>query len=128
MRYTIPRAHDRASPEYLRLFAYLDRMATLLDGRYRVPFTRVHFGWDPIVGLLPVVGDLAGAAVSLYLVGCARKLGADGRLAWRMALNVVVDALVGAIPIVGWVFDLFFRANARNLQLLVDHIERHRRT
>lgn len=128
MHDVIPPAHERASPEYLRLFAHLDRTATLLDGRYRVPFTRIRFGWDAIVGLLPVAGDLATAAVSLHLVGCARKLGADGPLASRMVLIVLIDALVGAIPIVGTIFDVLFRANERNLLLLIDHIQRHRRT
>jgi Domain of unknown function (DUF4112) len=128
MHDVIPRAHERASPEYLRLFAHLDRTATLLDGRYCLPFTRIRFGWDVIVGLLPVAGDLMTAAVSLYLVRCARKLGADRPLAARMLLNVAVDALIGAIPIIGTIFDVFFRANERNLLLLIDHIQRHRMT
>jgi len=127
MPHKIPGAHDPASPEYLRLLGYLDQKATLLDSRYRIPFTRVRFGWDAIVGLLPIVGDLAMAAASLYLVSCARQLGADGRLALRMVLNVLIDALFGAIPIIGTIFDIFFRANERNLQLLIDQIERHRR-
>ena len=60
--------------EYLRLFDRLDRTAALLDSRFRVPYTRVRFGWDAIIGLLPVVGDLATAAVSLHLVRCAHTL------------------------------------------------------
>lgn len=127
MLYSIPSSRDAASPEYLRLFEGLDRTARLLDSRYRVPFTRVCFGWDAIVGLLPVVGDLATAAASLHLVRCARTLGADGRLASRMVLNVLIDALLGFIPVIGTIFDVFFRANERNLKLLVDHIERQRR-
>ena len=127
MRYTIPRAQDPVDPEYLRLFRDLDRTATLLDSKYRVPYTRVRFGWDPIVGLLPIVGDLAAAAVSLHLVRRARILGADSGLASRMVLNVLADALLGAVPIIGTIFDIYFRANERNLQLLVDCIERHRR-
>ena len=127
MRYTIPRAQDPVDPEYLRLFRDLDRMATLLDSKYRVPYTQVRFGWDPIVGLLPIVGDLAAAAVSLHLVRRAHILGADSRLASRMVLNVLVDTLLGAVPIIGTIFDIYFRANERNLRLLVDSIERHRR-
>lgn len=127
MRYTVPTVHDPANLEYLRLFGQLDRMATLLDSRYRVPYTRIRFGWDAIIGLLPVAGDLVTAAASLHLVRRARTLGADGRLASAMVLNVLVDALFGLIPIVGTVFDVFFRANERNLKLLIDHIERHRR-
>ena len=113
--------------EYLRLFDRLDRTAALLDSRFRVPYTRVRFGWDAIIGLLPVVGDLATAAVSLHLVRCAHTLGADGRLASRMVLNILVDTALGFIPILGTIFDVFFRANERNLKLFIDHIERHRR-
>ena len=127
MRHVIPGAHELASPEYLRLFDHLDQTATLLDSRYRIPFTRIRFGWDPIVGLVPVVGDLAIAVVSLHLVRCARTLGADGRLASRMVLNVLADALLGSIPIIGTLFDIFFRTNERNLKLLIEHIEQHRR-
>ena len=127
MRHTIPSVHDPANLEYLRLFEQLDRMATLLDSRYCVPYTRIRFGWDAIIGLLPVVGDLATAAASLHLVRRAHALGADGRLASAMVLNVLVDALLGFIPIIGTIFDVFFRANDRNVKLLIDHIERHRR-
>ncbi|MGE0851349.1 MAG: DUF4112 domain-containing protein [Hyphomicrobiaceae bacterium] len=128
MRYAIPSAHDPVEPEYLWLLQDLDRKASLLDSRYPIPFTRVRFGWDAIVGLLPVVGDVVTAAVGLHLVHRACRLGADGRVASRMVLNVAVDALLGAIPIVGTVFDVYFRANERNLRLLFDHIERHRRS
>jgi hypothetical protein len=110
----------------LRLFERLDQVAGLLDSRYRVPFTDVRFGWDAIVGLVPVLGDLATVAASLHIVHRARTLGADGRLASRMMVNVLIDAVLGFIPIIGTVFDVFFRANERNLKLLIDHIERHR--
>ncbi len=127
MRYAIPGSDDPAGPEYLRLFDHLDRTAALLDSRYRIPFTRVRFGWDAIVGLLPVAGDLVTAAVSLHLIRYARRLGADGRLVSRMALNVLIDALLGSIPIIGTFFDVLFRANERNLKLLIDAIEQRRR-
>lgn len=126
MRFTIPAAHDPIHPEYLVRLENLDRKASLLDSRYRIPFTRVRFGWDAIVGLLPVVGDVVTTAASIYLLYCARGLGADNRVAGRMALNTAIDALLGVIPIIGTVFDVYFRANERNLRLLIDHIERHR--
>ena len=127
MPHKIPCALVPASPEYLRLLSYLDQKATVLDSIYRVPFTRVRFGWDAIVGLLPIVGDLAMAAVSLHLVSCARQLGADNRLSFRMVLNILIDALLGAVPIIGTISDIWFRANERNLKLLIDQIQRHRR-
>ena len=113
---------DFEDPEYVRLLDYLDRMSTLLDSRYRIPFTRVRVGWDAIGGLLPVVGDVITTGLSIHLVYRARSLGADGPLASRMVLNVLVDALLGAIPVIGTIFDVFFRANERNLKLLIDRI------
>ncbi len=121
-----PRPQVFEDPEYVRGLDALDRMSTLLDSRYRIPFTHVRLGWDAIGGLLPVVGDLITAALSIHFVYRARHLGADGPLIRRMALNVLVDALLGAIPLVGTIFDVFFRANERNLQLLLDHIVRQR--
>src|SRR5262245_39562659 len=128
MRYAIPSAHDPVDPEYLWLLQDLDRKASLLDSRYLIPFTRIRFGWDAIVGLLPVVGDVVTAAVGLNLVHRAWRLGADGRIASRMVLNIAVDALLVAIPILGTILDVYFRANERNVRLLFDHIERHRRS
>ena len=127
MRNVNPALDELERPQYLRLLDHLDRTAALLDSTYRIPYTRVRFGWDAIVGLVPVVGDLATTAASLHLIRCARKLGADGRLVSHMVLNVLVDAIVGAVPIAGTVFDIFFRANERNLKLLIDDIERRRR-
>lgn len=121
-----PASDELERAQYLRLFDHLDRTAALLDSRYRVPFTHVRFGWDAIIGLVPVAGDLATAAVSVHLIRCARRLGADGRLTRLMVLNLLVDAVFGAVPIAGTIFDVFFRANERNLKLLVDDIERRR--
>lgn len=128
MRNEIPAESGATDPNYLELLARVDRLAMLLDSRYRIPFTRIHFGWDAIGGIVPVAGDLVTLLASIYLVGCARRLGADGKASRRMALNVALDAAIGAIPIAGTVFDVFFRANERNLKLLIDHIEHRRPT
>ncbi len=126
MRYEIPGGNDRISPEYTELLARLDRLTSLLDSQYRIPWTPFRFGWDVIVGLVPVLGDIAMAAASLYLVTLARQLGASKAMTAVMVGNVLVDALIGAIPIIGTVPDIWFRANERNLRLLVDEIERRR--
>lgn len=126
MRYTIPRGDGPIEPDYVALLDRLDRFAMLLDSRYRIPFTRIRFGWDAIGSLIPVAGDLATLVASVYLVRNARRLGAGNKIARRMAVNVVLDAAIGAIPIIGTVFDIFFRANERNLKLLVDEIQRRR--
>lgn len=117
----------RLTPEqklqYQRTLARLDRYAGLLDSRFRIPFTRIRFGVEPLIGLLPGIGDLAGFGLSLYLVGEAIKLRAGPRLVGKMLGNVTVDFVVGLVPIVGDAFDLVYRANDRNANLLRDHIE-----
>lgn len=115
------------TPEFMRVLQRVDRLAMLLDARYRIPLTRIHFGWDAVVGLVPVGGDLLMAAVSMGLIRDARRLGASYRCVARMAGYVAIDLLLGAIPIVGPVFDVFYCANLRVLQLLIDRIARQPR-
>ena len=71
MRYEIPGGSDRISSEYTELLARLDRLTALLDSQFRIPWTPIRFGWDAIVGLVPVLGDLAMMIASLYLVTLA---------------------------------------------------------
>jgi hypothetical protein len=104
--------------------ARLDRMraaARLLDSRFRIPGTNIRFGLDAIVGLVPGVGDFAGAIASAYFIYEAARLGAPGPVLARMVTNVGVEALVGAIPILGDLFDVAFKANNRNVRLLEQH-------
>jgi len=100
----------------------LDRVADLLDARYRIPFTPIRFGWDSILGLIPGVGDLATLGPSAYVIYKAHKLGARKRTVGRMAVNTGLDVTIGAIPLVGDVFDLMFKANRRNFALLRDDL------
>ena len=101
--------------------ARLDRMraaARLLDSRFRIPGTNIRFGLDAIVGLVPGLGDFAGAAASAYFIYEAVRLGAPASVVTRMATNVGIEALVGAIPVLGDLFDVAFKANNRNVRLL----------
>ncbi|MDX1634229.1 MAG: DUF4112 domain-containing protein [Marinobacter sp.] len=109
--------------QYQRTLDRLDRYAGLLDSRFRIPFTRIRFGLEPLIGLLPGIGDLAGFGLSLYLVGEAVKLRAGSRLIGKMLGNVAVDFVVGLVPVLGDAFDLVWRANDRNARLLREHIE-----
>jgi hypothetical protein len=115
---TAPAAHD---PE--AVLAEIDRLATLLDSRHRIPGTSIRFGLDAILGLLPGVGDAAAAAPALYLIWRARQLGVPRGLLLRMIANVGLDTAVGSVPLAGGVFDLFFKANRRNQALLRRHFE-----
>ena len=93
-------------------------LAGLLDSRFRVPGTNLTFGLDGILGLVPGFGDAAGLALSAYVIVQAIGLGARGATVGRMVANVAIDAAVGAIPVLGWVFDFWFKANNRNVALL----------
>lgn len=98
--------------------ARLRKFAWLLDGQFGLPGTRFRFGVNSILGLSPVVGDVALGLVSLYLVWEARQLGAPNALVARMLGNVAIEVAGGSVPILGDVFDMAFKANLRNLDLL----------
>lgn len=93
-------------------------LTRLMDGLFEIPLVKRKFGLDPLIGLVPVVGDLIPAAIGLYLVFEARELGASRWLQARMVGNLLLDLLVGAVPVLGDFFDLMFRAHHRNLKLL----------
>lgn len=106
----------------------IHRAAHLLDTRFRIPGTRVTFGLEPILGLVPGVGDAAGLLASAGVVVQAVRLGARG---WTLALmlwHVTVDAVVGSIPILGTIFDVIYKANQRNVRLLERHADDPPRT
>lgn len=93
-------------------------LTRLLDTAFYVPVLRTRAGLDAVLGLIPGVGDLITAALGLYLVFEARELGASRWLRARMIGNLVVDFAVGAVPLVGDLFDVYFKAHVRNLKLL----------
>ena len=93
-------------------------IARLLDTAVRIPGTNIRFGLDAVLGLIPGVGDFAGAALSGYVLLTAARAGAPTTLLARMLANVGLDALVGAVPVLGDLFDVAFKANARNAALL----------
>jgi hypothetical protein len=99
----------------------LDILAAWLDTAVLVPGTNIRFGVEALLRLWPVIGDAAASALSLYLLYSAKKLGVPRLLLARMLLNVVIEGAVGAIPIAGDAFDVFFRANRRNIALLRAH-------
>jgi hypothetical protein len=102
---------------------WLERLVFLLDQAIGIPGTRWRIGLDGIAGLLfPGAGDAAGALVSAALVLMAARQGVPRVVVGRMVFNVAVDALIGAVPVLGDLFDFAWKANTRNLQLL----ERHR--
>lgn len=93
-------------------------LAQLLDQAVRVPGTRVGLGLDFLLGLVPGAGDLAGTALASYGLWVAQRLGAPRSLLVRMAGNIAIDTIVGAVPVLGDLFDLAWKSNVRNLALL----------
>jgi len=94
-----------------------------MDSAYRVPGTSIRFGWDPIVGLVPGVGDVATASFAVAILYHAYRLGVPAVVLARMTLNVLIDLSAGLVPVAGDVADIAWKANRRNLALL----ERHER-
>jgi hypothetical protein len=103
------------TPEKLQT---LEVVADLLDNRFRIPFTNIRFGLDAIIGLIPYVGDIAGLAVAMVLSFQLFRHGAGPVLMLRMMANYLLDALVGMVPILGDLFDIGFKANKRNVEML----------
>jgi hypothetical protein len=102
----------------------LDRLADLLDSRWRIPGTNWRFGVDAVASVMPVAGSLATALVSAHIIKKAHDLGAPGHVLARMVGNVAFDAVVGSVPVVGTLFDFAFKANRRNMKLLRGHFGR----
>jgi hypothetical protein len=104
----------------------LERLADLLDSRWRIPGLGIPIGIDGIASIFPVVGDSATGIVSAYLVYQASRLGVPRSVLLRMAGNAGLDWAVGSIPVIGTIFDIGFKANTRNVNLLRRHLERER--
>lgn len=105
--------------------ARVEAMEALLERMFVMPGIRRPIGLDSIIGLIPVVGDIATAAMGAYIIWEARNLGLPKWKLARMAANIGFDTLLGAIPFVGDAFDFVFRSNSRNLRILRKHLDRH---
>lgn len=97
-------------------------LVTLLDDRFRIPGTDVRFGLDPIIGILfPGAGDAVTGAGSIGLLALALRRGVPASVLRKMVLNILIDAVFGSLPLIGDVFDVAFKANRRNMELLREH-------
>jgi hypothetical protein len=104
----------------------LDTLARFLDSAVRVPGTNIRFGADALMNLIPGVGMLTSKGMSAYLIWEARRLGVPSGTLLRMVGNIGVDFVISAVPLVGWIGDVFYRSNLRNMALLRDHLDRVR--
>ncbi|NKI34742.1 DUF4112 domain-containing protein [Wenzhouxiangella sp. XN79A] len=102
----------------------LQRLSDLMDRAFPIPGTNIRFGFDSIIGLIPVAGDTVSAAISGYIYTFARKAGVPRRKRMKMVWNIFVDWLIGLVPLVGDMFDIGFKANTRNVRIIMTHFER----
>lgn len=105
----------------------LDRIARRLDSNFRIPVLGLRFGWDSVFGLIPGVGDLATAVPGVFMIYEGVQMGARRRVLARMGVNTAVDLFVGSIPLIGDIFDLFFKSHRRNIVLLKTEVARKKR-
>lgn len=103
----------------------VEAMEAVLEGMFVIPGTKRRVGLDSLVGLIPVVGDVATAAMGAWIVWEARNLGLSKWQLTRMAANVGVDTVIGAIPFAGDIFDFLFKSNTKNLRIIRRHLDRH---
>jgi hypothetical protein len=104
----------------------LRKLKLTLDEAFRVPGTNIRFGWDPLIGMVPWLGDLLTALLSCAIVLQAHHMRIPRVVQVRMVGNVAIDLLVGAIPFVGDIADLFWKSNTKNFALLERHADRVR--
>lgn len=106
---------------------HLDILAHVLDSAFVIPGTNIRFGLDAVIGLIPVIGDTIGAAISLFLLHEARRLKLPWWRRWLMMKNIFIDWLFGLIPFFGDLFDVAFKSNTKNVRILREWREKTRR-
>ncbi|MFM2064049.1 MAG: hypothetical protein RLZZ507_3720 [Cyanobacteriota bacterium] len=111
------------SDSYAPTLKRLRQISRLLDNAITIPGTQVGIGLDPILGLIPVGGDVLGLIFSIYIIIESARLGVSKASLGRMIVNIIIDALVGAIPMLGDFFDVAWKANNYNLILLEDYLK-----
>lgn len=116
----------RLKPFTEKIFAphALSNLANFLDNQFTLPGTSIRVGWDFLIGLVPVVGDFVAAILSSYIVAAALYHGAHPMTIVRMLINMVLDFMIGLVPIIGDLFDAGWMANAKNVRLLLQDIEK----
>lgn len=98
--------------------AQIEQLATFLDSAIKLPFINYRIGWEPIIGLIPGIGDVAGVILSGTIIVQAARIGTPKTVLLYMIINSAIEALVGMIPIIGDIFDFVWKANTRNVRLM----------
>lgn len=113
-------------PENNSKIKWVEYVSYLMDEKFRLPGTNFRFGLDPLLNLIPIVGDLSGFAVSAVLMVTMAKHGASKKVIVLMAINIILDTTIGAIPVIGQIFDFAYKSNTKNIKLLKEHYQEGR--
>ncbi len=101
----------------------LERLSELMDKAFIIPGTNIRFGFDSIVGLVPVIGDTLTVGVSGYIYSFAKPSGVPWHKRMQMLWNIFIDWLIGLIPLLGDIFDVGFKANSKNVDIIIKHVK-----
>lgn len=100
---------------------WIKSVSYLMDEQFRLPGTKFRFGIDPIINLFPVVGDMTGFLISAGMLLAMARNGASSKVVVLMSINILVDSVIGPIPVIGHIFDFYFKSNTRNLRLMQEY-------
>lgn len=110
--------------QQLKNLQRIRKLANLLDTAIGIPGTKFRIGLDPILGLVPGGGDLIAALMSAYMIYLATRFKLEKEEIGKMVGNVAIETIFGSIPLVGDIFDAYFKANIRNLEILENHLQK----
>lgn len=113
---------DEYSPHLRRI----EKLAHLFDAQFAVPGTKIRFGWDGLIGLIPGIGDTLTLLPQFYLLYEAFRLKLGANTIWNMLMNITIDWLIGLIPLIGDLLDVAFKSNLRNAKLVAEAIRAKR--
>lgn len=100
---------------------WIKSVSYLMDEQFRLPGTKFRFGIDPIINLFPLVGDMTGFLISAGMLLAMARNGASSKVVVLMSINILVDSIIGPIPVIGHIFDFYFKSNTRNLRLMQEY-------
>jgi hypothetical protein len=123
MEDTTHNAIDAIHSSHIPRLRRMRQLSQLLDGAIVIPGTKQRVGLDPILGLIPGGGDTVSAALSGYIIIEAARMGLPRAALMRMVTNLVLDTVVGSVPVLGDIFDVFSKANLRNMQIVESHAQ-----
>jgi hypothetical protein len=109
--------------QQLKNLQRIRKIARLLDTAIGIPGTKFRVGLDPILGLIPGGGDLIAGLISAYMIYLAASFGLKKEEIGKMVGNVALETFAGSVPLIGDIFDAYFKANIRNLEILEKHLE-----